>query len=408
MANNCDFHMKIRGRKDDCRELADLLAWKNGHEKDGIGRIYLCQVVDEGPGWLEVAGDCAWSVQTAILEPQGGRFAEDLARLDLAVEVYSSEPGLQFQEHYVIDRGDVLVEEEVEYKEYWVEEMGREELAEVAEELGLTPDYLMENMNEWGDYRVGGFESWDFSYIPSPSRPSIEVLARDFARFAAADGARDVLRDYFPYGLEGMDESGIRSLLEGSLAKRSFEMDMGNAGSSSRGRNETAREEVRRLLLEGEDFYNVRDGRTVMPYISMPGYGDGEDGEGGIETPVGDVLYGLMTKTVPPEEARDLDYDIGMHCRESFPAPGTGASDRLGFVDCWQFDEMVDEIASEDGWCLADPEHVAEAFAELDGEKAGFKPFQDAARLAEAASRAEASEKAGRPSGKETVRDAAR
>lgn len=285
MANNCDFHMKIRGRKDDCRELADLLAWKNGHEKDGIGRIYLCQVVDEGPGWLEVAGDCAWSVQTAILEPQGGRFAEELARLDLAVEVYSSEPGLQFQEHYVIDRGDVLVEEEVEYKEYWVEEMGREELAEVAEELGLTPDYLMENMNEWGDYRVGGFESWDFSYIPSPSRPSIEVLARDFARFAAADGARDVLRDYFPYGLEGMDESGIRSLLEGSLAKRSFEMDMGNAGSSSRGRNETAREEVRRLLLEGEDFYNVRDGRTVMPYISMPGYGDGEDGEGGNRNP---------------------------------------------------------------------------------------------------------------------------
>lgn len=93
--------------------------------------------------------DCAWS-SMGCLEQRGTRKAEDVsecyvlsevtAELGLAVEVYSEECGMAFEEHAVIINGNVIVNENVEHE---------------------TTD-----QNEDSDYeRVKGYD-WDFgSYV---------------------------------------------------------------------------------------------------------------------------------------------------------------------------------------------------------------------------------------------------
>ena len=130
-------------------------------------------------------------------------------------------------------------------------------------------------------------------------------------------------------------------------------------------------EEARALLLQGEDFYNVVLGVAVMPDMVYP-----DDpalyaaATGGVETPDGGVLSGIVTAgPVDEDAARGLDRPVGDYCREAFPAPGTTAPDRMDFDPASRLDDFAESIAEFDGWCLADPEHVAEAFAELDAKK---------------------------------------
>lgn len=148
-------------------------------------------------------------------------------------------------------------------------------------------------------------------------------------------------------------------------------------------------EEARALLLQGEDFYNVVLGVAVMPDMVYP-----DDpalyaaATGGVETPDGGVLSGIVTAgPVDEDAARGLDRPVGDYCREAFPAPGTTAPDRMDFDPASRLDDFAESIAEFDGWCLADPEHVAEAFAELDAKReCGRKAFVEG-RMADAASR---------------------
>lgn len=150
-------------------------------------------------------------------------------------------------------------------------------------------------------------------------------------------------------------------------------------------------EEARNLLLRGEDFYNTVLGIALLPDIAYPGnpalYASAT---GGVETPDGGVLCGIMTAgPVDEDVARRLERPIGDYCRESFPAPATAAPDRMDFDPASRLDAFAESIAEVDGWCLADPEHVAETFAALDARREGVgRSFLADAEMAEAASKA--------------------
>ena len=157
MANNCLFDAKITGKKTNVQELLDLMC------KHEIGRIFSCEYDDYD---LEVAndddiisvmayGDCAWSVLCAMLSEYVNPSLEtETKRLNLVIEIYSTESGMGFQEHYLIDRGNKLIDEcKDDYEEYWPQDYDSTEEFNEDNDTNFTEDMIDEN----GDIIIGGF-----------------------------------------------------------------------------------------------------------------------------------------------------------------------------------------------------------------------------------------------------------
>lgn len=160
MANNCFYDMKITGRKENIKELIQMLKWEGKYENNGIGRVFSCydssiEEICGDIGYTLVFGDCAWSVNSAMMNNAGREHGleSETGRLDLIVEVYSSEPGIGFQEHILINKGIVEINDCMDYEEHYVEDY--ETIEEYNAEYGtnFTEDMVDEN----GDVCVGGF-----------------------------------------------------------------------------------------------------------------------------------------------------------------------------------------------------------------------------------------------------------
>lgn len=124
MANYCEFDMKITGRKENVLELVEMLKWQGKYEDDGLGKVYDCwheemEMLSDGFATIQVAGNCAWSVLTAMRNYKGRTpsLESETERLGLAVEVFSSEPGMGFQEHCMIIKGEVIYDNCADYFE---------------------------------------------------------------------------------------------------------------------------------------------------------------------------------------------------------------------------------------------------------------------------------------------------
>jgi hypothetical protein len=160
MANYCEYMMKITGRKEDVNELIEMMQWKGRYEDNGLGRIYDCwaedaEEFDDTFVSVYVNGNCAWSVLTAMRD-YNGRYPSlesETKRLCLVVEVYSSEPGMCFQEHCIIDKGEVVLDDCLDYEEHYIGDF--DTIEEYNEEYGTD---FTEDMIEDEEYiYVGGF-----------------------------------------------------------------------------------------------------------------------------------------------------------------------------------------------------------------------------------------------------------
>ena len=159
MANNCLFDFKIVGKEENVDELMEMMQWQGKYENNGLGRIYEVDLSDKdyrADGTVEAYGygDCAWSVLTAMRNyaDRNPSLESETNRLGLVIEIYSSEPGCCFQEHVVIDKGDVIVDECVDYEEHWVDE------CETIEEYNKEYDTnFTEDMIDDGIVKIGGF-----------------------------------------------------------------------------------------------------------------------------------------------------------------------------------------------------------------------------------------------------------
>ena len=161
MANHCDFIMQITGRRENVEELIDMLKWQRKHKDEGLGRVYECweddiEELNEEFISAQVSGYCAWSVLTAMRN-YGGRYPSlesETERLNLLVELYSSESGMGFQEHCMIDKGEVVIDECVDYEEHYVEDY--DSIEDYNAEYGMD---LTEDMVEDGYVYIGGYGS---------------------------------------------------------------------------------------------------------------------------------------------------------------------------------------------------------------------------------------------------------
>ena len=154
-----------------------MLQWTGPYENSGLGWVYSFEVdedtlthspKDKTIISLEGQGDCAWSLKTALQDFAIRPLLQETQRLGLMVEAYSSEPGLEFQEHILIDRGTLLLEDCVPYEEFYVETASPGELDAFCSENGLTHAQLMSNVNSNGDYCTGGFPNFGEFLDPFP------------------------------------------------------------------------------------------------------------------------------------------------------------------------------------------------------------------------------------------------
>ena len=178
MANICEFSMLVRGRHKDIQSFYDAMRQK--------GNIYMGRGADvtlefEDNDTARIDGWCKWSVASALIsnaismrqKPNTWSFADgvNVANLqfitldeackkwNLTVEVYSQETGCCFQEHILVDKGSIVIDDCVDYNEYCIDEYKTKEEAETRIGVKITD----EEWNSGNTYICrGGFESWDF------------------------------------------------------------------------------------------------------------------------------------------------------------------------------------------------------------------------------------------------------
>ena len=179
MANVCSFSMKVKGNRGDIEQFCKAMM------QDGtvyMGRGADADIEFENENSASLQGWCKWSIQSALIdnaismrtEPNRWFFGEGVnseelefitlfeacKRWNIVMEVYSEECGLQFQEHFLCDKGEIIYQECIEWEEYDVYDYETKQEAE--DDIGV--EFTDEEWANQDDGRItrGGFENWDF------------------------------------------------------------------------------------------------------------------------------------------------------------------------------------------------------------------------------------------------------
>lgn len=155
MANNCIFSMKVLGSKENIEQLyAVLLFYTDGNLI--VGDTWSSQS-DHNDAIID--GDCRWSVEYALMDKQRFNLPQKTKELDLVVEIYSQEN--DFQEHYIINRGEIIASHCADYAEFDLSVFRTHEEAERALDMEITEDEWNEYHDDW--LPRGGFGDWIFN-----------------------------------------------------------------------------------------------------------------------------------------------------------------------------------------------------------------------------------------------------
>lgn len=203
MSNACYFEMKIAGDKPAVMEFAKMLEGK-GFDQVTAFELNANEVEHDSHDRQVIAlsgqGSCAKSVAAAMLANDG---YEDLysetERLGLAVEVFSSEPSSGFQEHLLMDRGILVVDETASYQETFVDWSNPEDVHELLSETGLSREELEVKVNEYSELWIGGFENYGqfqdlFSRLnrePGHEKPEVEQESLESLKNRAKERAAE-------------------------------------------------------------------------------------------------------------------------------------------------------------------------------------------------------------------------
>lgn len=177
MPNLCDYTIKVKGKKENVETFLNYLdndyhyiEDKNldsdlrqecekkyklhfvsqdkkihlftNHEKH-MYRIFDVYFVDEGESdgkfYSIATGDCAWSVYNCMFDGAHTYYAENVEssdlrqehsttipilsqELDLDIEIYSTEIGMEFAEHFLVEKGKIIKDECFRYEEIYKED----------------------------------------------------------------------------------------------------------------------------------------------------------------------------------------------------------------------------------------------------------------------------------------------
>lgn len=184
--------MRVRGKRESVDEFCRVIDDYNFERH--FYRVFSVYIYDEwenddGTITLCINGDCAWSVYSCMMIDDIGTYAKgdrendtslqlESRRLRLEIEVFSEEPGMCFQEHYIYKNGEEIANECVDFYEWYfdpdeypgnnIEEKFNAFLAEIqADSVGVDVSKIsMADLDGGECLRYGGFESYcDFSVM---------------------------------------------------------------------------------------------------------------------------------------------------------------------------------------------------------------------------------------------------
>ena len=176
MPNICSYEMRVIGTKENLDKLVKVLQNDyqvgNKNNKLHMYRVFEADVYDEkylsdNSYEYSIYGTCAWSVASCMTDRNSSYYADyhnkdvnatclrELSeKLNLMIEVYSTEEGMGFQEHYFFDKGSVAIDEcysvyaenfdELEMNEENYKEKILEYLSENHDITGLTKEIVNE------------------------------------------------------------------------------------------------------------------------------------------------------------------------------------------------------------------------------------------------------------------------
>lgn len=145
MANECSFSALITGRVENVREFLKTMRRRWAYEVICEDEPQLEDFAPDGIISEYVEGFCKWSVLCAMRdEYRNPSIESESGRLNLFVEIYSTEIGCAFQEHVFIKKGVVAVDECVDYNEIYVGEYDSIEEYNAANGTDFTQD-MVEN-----------------------------------------------------------------------------------------------------------------------------------------------------------------------------------------------------------------------------------------------------------------------
>ena len=177
MANICSFSMCVKGQHKDIESFYNAMS-QNGNIYMGRGAEAEIRYEDEESRAF-IDGWCKWSIYSAMIsnaismrteteiwsfgdvDPSKLEFVtlmEACERWNLVVEAYSEECGCEFQEHYIIDNGELVEEQCVDWYEYDLDNYETKEEAEEELEIEITD----EEWDNGGFISRGGFGEWSF------------------------------------------------------------------------------------------------------------------------------------------------------------------------------------------------------------------------------------------------------
>lgn len=144
---------------------------KSYDEENHFYRIFgadIFETGDEGNNYfVKICGNCAWSIESCGRASgySGGKdlFEINTRDLHLSVEVYSEEPGFEFQEHYLYKDGECIVNECVDWEEIYWDRADYKTFEEFKEDFDIEEGVTENDFDDEGYYHKGGFKEWDFS-----------------------------------------------------------------------------------------------------------------------------------------------------------------------------------------------------------------------------------------------------
>lgn len=188
MPNYCDYSMRVKGKKENIEEFIEIIKADYNYytmkftAKRHLHRVFEADVVNEPDEICDgiydaiIDGYCAWSVSCCMFDGahsyyqqlkseygdmfRGTTIPIESKRLDLDIEIFSSEPGIQFMEHYIVKKGDIVLEECVDYSEYCLSDYETKEEAEKDLEVEITDEEW--NNRDVTNYIERGGIPWEF------------------------------------------------------------------------------------------------------------------------------------------------------------------------------------------------------------------------------------------------------
>lgn len=188
MPNYCDFNMHVRGRKEDIDEFIGVML--DYDLPRHFWRVFeaeqtLCHTDENNMTVVYIDGYCAWSVYTCmctgvhtyandVAEERRTSLQKESERLNLDIEVYSDEPGVGFQEHYLYKNGKEIIFDCVDCAHICFEEIPGESDEERAKrfdefksECPIEIEVPLDEFdcdNGYYEIVVGGYDPWKFSF----------------------------------------------------------------------------------------------------------------------------------------------------------------------------------------------------------------------------------------------------